>query len=68
MDDNTDKFLLIPARSGGGAIVRRSQIAGSRANGDDGAIVYLVCGPSVYTSATIPEMADILSAEVARVR
>jgi len=38
--DLNDNFILIPAASGGGALVRRSQIAGGRANGADGAIVY----------------------------
>lgn len=68
MDDQTDNFILIPARTGGGALLRRSQIAGGRANGDDGAILYLACGPSVYTSATIPQLAEMLGAEVARIR
>ena len=65
MDDQKDPFILIPAKSGGGALVRLSQVAGSRANGGEGAIVYLACGPSVYTTATIPELARAFSAEVA---
>ena len=50
MEDQNDNFILIPAKSGGGALVRRSQDAGGRANGGDGAILYLASGPSVYTT------------------
>lgn len=32
MEDHNDNFILIPAKSGGGALVRRSQVAGGRAN------------------------------------
>lgn len=66
--DVNDNFILIPAVSGGGALVRRSQIAGGRANGADGAIIYLAAGPSVYTTATIPQIARYLGAEVADIR
>lgn len=66
--DANDGFILIPAVSGGGALVRRSQIAGGRANGQEGAIVYLAAGPSVYTTATIPQIARYLGAEVADIR
>ncbi|WP_420583781.1 hypothetical protein [Ruegeria sp.] len=62
MEEHNDQFILIPAKSGGGALLRRSQIAGGRANGADGAIVYLACGPSVYTTATIPQLAEYLGA------
>ncbi len=62
-----EKFILIPAKSGGGALVRRDQIAGGRANGSDGSIVYLECGPSVYTTATIPQIARYLGAEMAEI-
>jgi len=65
MENNNDNFILIPARSGGGALVRRSQIAGGRANGQDGSIIYLACGPSVYTTATIPELAGYFAADKA---
>ena len=65
---DNDNFVLLPAASGGGALVRRTQIAGGRANGSDGAIVYLAAGPSVYTTATIPQLARYLKAEVADVR
>ncbi len=68
MDKENDNFILIPAKTGGGALLRRSQIAGGRANGSDGAIIYLACGPSVYTTATIPQIAGYLDAEVAEVR
>lgn len=66
--DINDTFILIPAASGGGALLRRSQIAGGRANGADGAIIYLAAGPSVYTTATIPQIARYLGAEVADIR
>jgi hypothetical protein len=64
-DIDEENFILLPAASGGGALVRRSQIAGSRANGADGAIVYLAAGPSVYTTATVPQLARYLGADVA---
>ena len=43
-----DGFVLLPAASGGGALVRRSQIAGARANGRDGAIVYAKTNLPLY--------------------
>lgn len=60
MEDQNDNFILIPAKSGGGALVRHSQVAGGRANGADGAILYLASGPSVYTTATIASLAKRL--------
>ncbi|WP_281302078.1 MULTISPECIES: hypothetical protein [unclassified Iodidimonas] len=68
MDVQNDNFILIPAKSGGGALVRRSQVAGGRANGADGAIVYLASGPSVYTTATIPQLAEFFGAQIAEIR
>lgn len=72
MDENviseTDGFVIFPAASGGGALVRRSQIAGARANGQEGAIVYAKCGPSIYTTATVPQLARYLGAEIAEIR
>jgi len=67
MEDQNDNFILIPAKSGGGALVRRSQIAGGRANGGEGAIIYLASGPSVYTTATIPQLAEYLGARKAEI-
>lgn len=67
-DIDEENFVLLPAASGGGALVRRSQIAGSRANGADGAIVYLAAGPSVYTTATVPQLARYLGADIADIR
>ena len=67
-DSEEDGFILLPATSGGGALVRRSQIAGGRANGQEGAIVYLAAGPSVYTTATVPQLAKYLGAEVAEIK
>lgn len=66
--ETEDNFIMLPAASGGGALVRRSQIAGGRANGADGAIVYLTAGPSVYTTATVPQLARYLGADVAEIR
>lgn len=66
--DLNDTFILIPAVSGCGALLRRSRIAGGRANGADGAIIYLAAGPSVYTTATIPQIARYLGAELADIR
>ncbi len=63
-----DGFVMFPSASGGGALVRRSQIAGARANGRDGAILYAKCGPSIYTTASVPEIARFLNAEVADTR
>ncbi len=63
-----DGFIVLPAASGGGALLRRSQIAGGRPNGADGAIVYLAAGPSIYTTATIPQIARYLRADMADVR
>ena len=72
MDDyettQSDGFVLLPAASGGGALVRRSQIAGARANGRDGAIVYAKCGPSIYTTATVSQLGRFLDAETAEIR
>lgn len=67
MENNQDNFILIPAKSGGGALVRRSQVAGGRANGAEGAILYLASGPSVYTTATIPQLAEYLGARKAEI-
>jgi hypothetical protein len=64
----SDGFILLPAANGGGALVRRSQIAGARANGRDGAIVYAKCGPSIYTTATVPQLGRFLEAETAEIR
>ena len=66
--ETTDNFIMLPAASGGGALVRRDQIAGGRANGENGAIVYLAAGPSVYTTASIPQLAKYLGADVAEIR
>ncbi|WP_349363737.1 MAG: hypothetical protein ABL307_16585 [Roseitalea porphyridii] len=67
MEHDANDFILIPAK-GGGALVRRSEIAGGRPNGADGGIVYLKSGPSVYTTASMPQIAGYLGAEVAQVR
>jgi hypothetical protein len=66
--ESEDGFIMLPAASGGGALLRRSQIVGGRANGPDGAIVYLAAGPSIYTTARVPQLARYLGAEIAEVR
>ncbi len=58
-----DPFLLIPA-NGGGAVVQRGQIAGARPNGDQGSIIYLKSGPSVYTTLSAKNLAEALDAMV----
>ena len=68
IEKDEDGYVQLPAVSGGGALVRRSQIAGGRANGAEGAIVYLAAGPSVYTTATIPQLSRFLNAEVPELR
>ena len=65
--EKNDGFVLLPAANGGGALVRRSQIAGARANGRDGAIVSAKCGPSIYTTATVPQLGRFLCAETAEI-
>lgn len=67
MEHENSDFILIPAK-GGGALVRRSEIAGGRPNGQEGGIVYLKSGPSVYTTASMPQIAGYLGAEIAQVR
>lgn len=63
-----DGFVLLPAANGGSALVRQSQIAGARANGRDGAIVYAKCGPSIYTTATVTQLGRYLDAKTAEIR
>jgi hypothetical protein len=65
---NNDGFIMLPTASGDGALLRRSQVAGARANGHEGSIVYLAAGPSVYTSAAIAQIARYLEAEVPEIR
>lgn len=62
-----DNFVVIPAK-GGGALARRSEIAGGRPNGQDGCIIYLRSGPSIYCTASINQIAGFLGAEAAQVR
>lgn len=66
MEHETNDFILIPAK-GGGALVRRSEIAGGRPNGAEGGIVYLKSGPSVYTTASMPQIAEYLGARKAEI-
>jgi len=67
-EDHEDGYLLLPAASGGGALVRRGQICGARNNSNEGAIAYLAAGPSVYTTATVPQLGRLLGAEIAELR
>ena len=56
-------YLHLPGITGGGVLVHRSQIVGARPNGpDQGAIVYTQAGPSLYTSLTTKNLAEILGA------
>ncbi len=57
-------FVFLPAISGEGVVVRRSQIVGARPNGQDGAIVYTAAGPSLYTTLTTRQIANVVAAEV----
>jgi hypothetical protein len=63
-EEKNERFVLLPAVSGGGVLVRRSQIVGARPNGQDGAIVYTAAGPSLYTSLTTRQVAGVVSAEL----
>jgi hypothetical protein len=60
-----DDFILFPSLSGGGVLIRRSQIIGARPNGVDGAIAYSAAGPAIYTSYSTVELARFLGAEIA---
>ncbi len=58
-------FVFLPAISGEGVLVRRSQVIGARPNGHEGAIVYANgSGPSLYTSMTTRQIADLLGAQI----
>lgn len=60
-------FVFLPAISGEGVLVRRSQIIGARPNGHEGAIVYANgSGPSLYTSLTTRQIADLVGAQVVK--
>jgi hypothetical protein len=61
-------FIHVPSASGGGAVIRRSQIAGARANNSDESIIYLEAGPSVYSTLSIPQLARFLNAEQVQAR
>ena len=63
-ENGEDGFVLFPSTSGGGVLARRSQIAGARPNGQEGAIIYLESGPSLYSSITTPEIARFLEADM----
>ena len=56
-------YLYLPAISGGGVLVHQNQIVGARPNGpNQGAIVYTEAGPSLYTSLTTQDLAEVLNA------
>lgn len=57
-------FVFLPAISGEGVVVRRSQIVGARPNGPDGSIVYSAAGPSLYTTLTTRQIAGVVGAEI----
>lgn len=58
-------FLFLPSVSGGGVLIRRSQVVGARPNGpNEGSVVYTAAGPSIYTSATTKQLAGLFTAQV----
>tara|TARA_R110001606_G_C15403197_1_gene653524 strand:+ start:2935 stop:3159 length:225 start_codon:yes stop_codon:yes gene_type:complete len=64
LEETQNDFAFLPASVGGGALVRRSQIVGARANGpNEGAIVYTKAGPSIYTTLSTAQLAEYVSAE-----
>lgn len=63
-NETQNEFAFLPASVGGGALVRRSQIVGARANGPtNGAIVYTAAGPSIYTTLSTGQLAELVNAE-----
>jgi hypothetical protein len=65
--ESKDDFVTFPANNGGAVLARRSEIAGGRPN-DNGCILYLRSGPSVYVAATIAQVGRALGAEAAELR
>jgi hypothetical protein len=64
METQTEAFVFLPSATGGGVLVRRDQIVGARPNGpNEGAILYTEAGPSIYTSLTTGQLADLVSAQ-----
>jgi hypothetical protein len=64
MEIEADRFVLLPSVTGGGVLVRRDQIVGARPNGpNEGSILYTEAGPSIYTSLTTGQLANLVSAE-----
>ena len=56
-------YLFLPGVSGGGVLVHQDQIVGARPNGpNQGAVVYTEAGPSLYTSLTTQDLANVLNA------
>ena len=64
MEIEADRFVLLPSVTGGGVLVRRDQIVGAPPNGpNEGSILYTEAGPSIYTSLTTGQLANLVSAE-----
>lgn len=64
MEKQTEAFVFLPSATGGGVLVRRDQIVGARPNGpNEGAILYTEAGPSIYTSLTTGQLANLVSAQ-----
>lgn len=64
METQTKEFVFLPSATGGGVLVRRDQIVGARPNGpNEGAILYTEAGPSIYTSLTTGQLANLVSAQ-----
>lgn len=57
-------FVFLPATSGKGVIVKKSEVIGARPNGpNEGAVVYTQAGPCLYTSLSTSELAQLFHAE-----
>jgi len=64
MENSTDRFVFLPSITGSGVLVRRNQVVGARPNGpNEGAIIYTEAGPSIYTSLTTEQLANLVDAQ-----
>lgn len=58
-------FIFFPGVTAGGVLARADQIVGARPNGpNEGAVVYLASGPSIYTALSTQQLANLLRAEL----
>lgn len=64
MEVQNEGFIFLPSVTGNGVLIRRNQIVGARPNGpNEGSVVYTCAGPSIYTSLTTTQLANVVSAE-----